>query len=199
MRKTRLPPAVLGSLILLLLASLMGLMLAGRPDQAILNHPDIEMIKDEADVTPSWKTVILFSSRDIDAPAAVLAAKLQAIDAWPQWARSNLVIAEKLDNFENGMIRFRIKTLYGLLPIEYTAPIRQSAPDSLVWGRVASGTATLFGWRLSPGAAGRTRVSLTVYLDGPAYGALRAVLEPEGQAEVDRIVTHLLTAVRESR
>lgn len=199
MRRTRLPPTILGSLILLLLASLMGLMLAGRPDPALINHPDIEMITAEAGVSPSWKTVILFSSHEIDAPAALLTAKLQAIDAWPQWARSNLALSQKLDNFDNGMIRFRVDILYGLLPIDYTAPIRQSAPDHLLWGRVAPGVATLFAWRLTPAAEGRTRVSLTVYLDGPAYGALRAVLEPEGQAEVDRIVTHLLTAVREAR
>ncbi len=94
------------------------------------------------------------------------------------------------------MIRLRIEALYGLIPIDYTAPVRSSAADRLVWGRVQPGAATLFAWRIAPGDGGRTRVSLAVYLDGPAYGGLRAFLEPEGQAEVDRTLTHLLTAVR---
>lgn len=192
----RLPPAVLGSLILLLVASVMGLILAGRPNPALLNHPDIEIISAQAGIAPSWKTVVLFSSGETEAPAAAVSAKLQAIQEWPTWARSGLRVSEQINNFDTGMIRFRIEALYGLFPIDYTAPIRETAPDRLLWGRVQPGAATLFAWRLTPAEAGRTRVSLTVYLDGPAYGGLRALLEPEGQAEVDRIVTHLLTALR---
>lgn len=196
MSPPRLPPAVLGSLILLLLASVMGLILAGRPDAALLNHPDIEIISAETGVSPSWKTVVLFSSGETAAPPDAVVAKLQAISEWPTWARSGLRLSEQLDNLDTGMIRFRIEALYGLVPIDYTAPIRASAPDRLMWGRVQPGAATLFAWRIVPGEGGRTRVSLAVYLDGPAYGGLRALLEPEGQAEVDRIVTHLLTALR---
>lgn len=196
MRPLRLPPAVLGSFILVLFASLLGLILAGRPDAAVLNHIDIKTISAEAVEPPDWRTVVLFSERETDLPLSALQAKIKAVDGWAAWSRSRLHMSERLNYSDDEMIRIRIDLLFGLLPLEYAAPIRTETPTHLVWGRVQPGAATLFAWTLAPVSGGRTRVSLAAYLSGPAYGALRAVLEAEGQAEVDRILTHLLTAAR---
>ncbi len=196
MRPLRLPPAVLGSLIVLLFASVLGLILAGRPDRAILAHIDVATIGAEALEAPDWRTVVLFSERETDLPLSALQAKIAAVDGWSAWSRSQLRVSERVYRSGSEMIRIRIDLLFGLLPLEYTAPIRTETSTRLAWGQVQPGAATLFAWTLTPVTAGRTRVAFTAYLSAPAYGALRAVLEAEGQAEIDRILTHLLTAAR---
>ncbi len=199
MTRRRLPPAVLGSFILLLLASLMGLILAGRSAPAVLTHPDVAPFHALAATPTDWQTIVLLSSRETDLPAAALWAKINAVSTWPTWSRSAISIAEKKEGSEAGTIRFRINMLYGLLPLTYEAPLLPAATpgvQQLLWGRAQPGAATLFAWRVTELPEGRRRVSLVAYLHGPAYGAVRAVLEGAGQRQIDTIVTHLLTAAR---
>ncbi len=199
MTPRRLPSAVLGSFILLLLASLMGLILAGRSAPAVLAHPDVAPLQAFAGTPADWQTVALLSSRETDLPATALWAKINAVSSWPSWSRSAVSLAEKNDNSEVGTIRFRINMLYGLLPLTYEAPLLPAASpgvQQLLWGRAQPGAATLFAWRVTELPENRRRVSLVAYLHGPSYGAVRAVLEGAGQQQIDSIVTHLLTAAR---
>jgi hypothetical protein len=197
MAQRRLPPAVLGSFILLLLASLMGLVLAGRSAPAVLAHPEVTPLQTLAATPPDWQTVVLLASRETDLPAAALWAKIDAVSTWPDWSRSAISLAEKKDGSEGGTIRFRINLLYGLLPFTYDAPrLPPLGGREVRWGRAQPGAATLFSWRVTELGGGRSRVSLTAYLHGPAYGATRAILEGAGQRQIDLIVTHLLTAAR---
>ncbi|MFY8107079.1 MAG: hypothetical protein ACOVKO_09190 [Elstera sp.] len=199
MTRRRLPPAVLGSFILLLLASLMGLILAGRSAPAVLSHPDVSPLHALAAMPPDWQTVALLSSRETDLPAAALWAKIDAVSTWPDWSRSAISLAERTDSSEAGTIRFRINMLYGMLPLTYEAPVLPApAPgvQQLLWGRAQPGAATLFAWRVTELPEGRRRVSLVAYLHGPTYGAVRAVLEGAGQRQIDKVLTHLLTAAR---
>src|SRR5271165_2148218 len=88
-------PALLASLVVILLGAFAAVVLGGRPEPALLrNQLVIGALQPIGIATPSWQTVVLFASRDTDLPPAKLWDIWARLEGWPNWA-SPLVVETK--------------------------------------------------------------------------------------------------------
>src|SRR2546430_1392893 len=90
--------SLLAVLIAALLIGLLGVVLTGRPDPALLRQPlVIAGLRPIGVSEPNWQTLVIYASRDVELPRETVYEAWAKLEAWPSWARPLVIQARWLD------------------------------------------------------------------------------------------------------
>ncbi len=193
--------ALLGSMILLILAGMFAVILAGRPSEQVLRHPAVVEALQAMGVTQAgWQTVVVMSVRQTAAPREAVYAQWQKLEEWPTWAKP--LVAETLwidrPGWREGA-RFQ-QTLDLGIPfgrIRSVETVSAARPGALVaWRKDEGGHRSIHVWRFEDQPGGETRIINLEIFHGPGYGLLRAIIESDWQRRFDLAVEGLIDRVR---
>jgi hypothetical protein len=194
-------PALLGSLLVILLAAFGAVVLGGKPEPALLRNPlVIAGLQPIGLAAPSWQTVVLMATRDTDLPPARLWATWERLEAWPSWAAPLVVETRWIDapGWRVGA-RFEQVLDLGLLlsRVRSTETVGVADPGRRVsWWKDLGGIKSNHIWSFEPLPDGGSRVVDLEILDGVAIGLARPFAEPGWQRRFDDAIDGLILAAR---
>jgi hypothetical protein len=197
-------PALLASLLVILFGAFLAIVLAGRPDPALLGNPLVTAgLRPIGLAAPSWQTVILMATRDTDLPPARLWATWEHLEAWPSWAGPLVAEAHWIDQpgWRVGA-RFEQVLDLGLVisRVRSTETIGAAAPGRFVsWWKDQSGIRSNHVWSFEPLPDGGSRIVDLEILHGLPIGLARPLTEAGWQAKVDAAVDGLILAARRTK
>ncbi len=197
-------PTLLASLLVLLLGAFAAVVLAGKPDSAMLRHPLVVAgLQPIGLANPSWQTLVLLASRDTDLPPAKLWAAWEKLESWPSWGAPLIVETHWVDapGWRAGA-RFEQVLDLGLLlnRIHSTETIGLANPGRLVsWWKDLGGIKSNHIWSFEPLPDGGTRVVDLEILHGVVMGLARPVVETAWQHRFDEALDGLILAARRAK
>jgi hypothetical protein len=197
-------PALLASLLVILLAAFFAIALGGKPEPAVLRHPVVAAALQPIGLAaPSWQTMVLLTTRDTDVPPARLWATWERLEAWPSWAAPLVVETHWVDppGWRAGA-RFTQVLDLGLMMrrVSSTETIGAvTAGRSVSWWKDQGGIRSNHVWSFEPLPDGGSRIVDLEILHGVLIGLARPLAEAAWQEKFDSAVDGLILAARRAR
>jgi hypothetical protein len=194
-------PALLASLVVILLGAFAAVVLGGKPEPALLRNPLVTgALQPIGLAAPSWQTIVLYASRDTDVPAAKLWATWERLESWPGWASPLVVETHWLDapGWRAGA-RFELVLDLGLLlnRVRSTETVGFVNPGRQVrWWKDQGGFKSSHVWSFEPLPDGGCRIVDLEIMDGVLIGLARPLTEEGWQRRFDDAVDGLIVAAR---
>jgi hypothetical protein len=194
-------PALVASLLVILLGAFAAVVLGGKPETALLRNPLVtRALQPIGLAAPSWQTVVLFAARDTDLPPAKLWAIWERLESWPVWAGPMVVETKWLDTpgWRAGA-RFEQLRDLGLLlnRVRSTETVGYVDPGHLVsWWKDQGGLKSSHVWSFEALPDGGCRIVDLEIMHGVLVGLARPLIEQRWQRGFDDAVDGLIVAAR---
>jgi hypothetical protein len=196
--------SLLTVLLAVLLIGLLGVVLTGRPDPAALRQPlVIAGLRPLGVDEPSWQTVVIYASRDIELPRDTVFEAWSKLEAWPSWARPLILQARWLDlpgwrvgaRFEQTLdLGFPVRQLHSVETVTAANP-----GHFVSWSKEESGVRSNHVWAFEDLPNGGTRIVDFEIFQGVLVGFARPLVEKSWQARFEDAVTGLVAFARKGR
>ena len=196
--------SLLAVLVAALLIGLLGVVLTGRSDPAVLRQPVVIAALRPLGVSePSWQTLVIYAARDIELPREQVFDSWSKLDAWASWARPLVVQARWLDTpgwrvgarFEQTLdLGFPLDRLRRLETVTAADPGRLVS-----WSQEESGVRTNHVWSFEDLPNGGTRIVDFEIFQGVLAGFGRPLVERRWQQRFDDALTGLVAYARKER
>jgi hypothetical protein len=197
-------PWLLASVLVVLLGALAAVILGGKPEAAVARNPLVGAgLQPIGVAAPSWQTVVILSSRDVDLPAAKLWAAWERLETWPSWAVPLVIDAKWIDapGWRAGA-RFE-QTLdlgFPLQRLQTTETVGIATPGRLVsWWKDLGGIKSNHIWSFEELPNGGSRVVDLEIFHGVLVGLARPLVEERWQHRFDAALDGLILAARRVR
>ena len=194
-------PALLASLVVILLGAVAAVVLGGKPEPALLRNPLVAgALRPIGLAAASWQTIVLYASRDTDLPPARLWATWERLEGWPGWA-SPLVVETRwlgAPGWRPGA-RFEQVLDLGLLlsHVRSTETVGFVDPGHQVsWWKDEGGFKSSHVWSFEPLPDGGCRIVDLEIMHGVLIGLVRPLTEDGWQRRFDDAVDGLIVAAR---
>lgn len=194
-------PALLASLLVILMGAFFAIVLGGRPDAALARNPlVIAGLQPIGVATPSWQTIVLLATRDTDLPPAKLWATWEHLESWPSWAAPLIVESRWIDapGWRAGAHFEQVLDLGPLLRrVRSTETIGVADTGRFVsWWKDLGGLKSNHIWSFEPLPDGGCRVVDLEIQHGVVMGLARPLLEANWQQGFDAALDGLILAAR---
>jgi hypothetical protein len=196
--------SVLAVLVAALLIALLGIVLTGHPDPAVLRQPVvIAGLRPIGVGEPSWQTLVIYASRDVELPRDQVYETWSKLESWPSWSRSLVLQAHWLDlpGWRAGA-RFE-QTLDLGFPLNHLHSVETVAaatPGQLVsWSNDQNGVRTNHIWSFEDLPGGGTRIIDCEIFQGAVAGFVRPLVEKDWQQRFEDSVSGLVSLARRAK
>jgi hypothetical protein len=196
--------SLLAVLVASLLIGLLGVVLTGRPDPVLMRQPLVmEALRPLGVAEPTWQTLVIYASRDIELPRDTVFEAWSKLDAWPSWARPLILQARWLDlpgwragaRFEQTLdLGFPLSRLHTVETV--TAA---NSGHFVSWSKEESGVRSNHVWSFEELPDGGTRIVDFEIFQGALAGFARPLVERGWQARFEDAVTGLVAYARKGR
>ena len=196
--------SLLAVLVAALLIGLLGVVLTGRPDPAVLRQPQVMAgMRPLGVAEPSWQTVVIYAARDVELPREAVYDAWSRLEAWPSWARPLVIQARWLDlpGWRAGA-RFEqtIDLGFPLSRLHSVETVAAATPGHLVsWSKEESGVRSNHVWSFEDLPNGGTRIVDFEIFQGVLVGFARPMVEKGWQARFEDAVSGLASYARRPR
>ncbi|MEJ0067514.1 MAG: SRPBCC family protein [Pseudomonadota bacterium] len=194
-------PALLASMLVILLGAFAALVLGGKPEPALVRNPLVLAgLQPIGIATPSWQTVVLFASRDTDLSPAKLWATWERLESWPGWSSQLVVEARWLDTpgWRAGARFEQVLDLgFPLNRVHSAETVGLATPGRLVsWWKDEGGIKSNHVWSFEALPDGGCRIVDFEIMHGVLIGLARPLIEQDWQHRFDDAIDGLIIAAR---
>jgi hypothetical protein len=188
-------------LIAALMIGLLGVVLTSKPDAALLREPVvIAGLRPIGVDEPSWQTLVIFASRDVELPREILYETWSKLETWPSWGRP-LVLQARWVDMPGWRVGARFEQTLDLgFPLDRlrrTETVSAATPGHLVsWAKEESGVRSNHIWSFEDLPNGGTRVIDCEIFQGLLAGFARPMVEKKWQARFEEVVNGLVSQAR---
>ena len=196
--------SLLAVLVAALLIGLLGVVLIGKPDPVVLRQPLVMAAMRPIGVDePSWQTVVIYASRDVELEREQVFQAWSKLEAWPSWARPLVLQARWIDapGWRAGA-RFE-QTLDLGFPLSHLHSVETVAaanPGHFVsWLKEESGVHSNHVWSFEDLPNGGTRIVDFEVFQGLLVGFARPMVEKTWQSRFEDAVSGLVSYARRPR
>ena len=196
--------SLLAVLIAALLIGLLGVVLTGKPDPAVLRQPlVIAGMRPIGVDEPSWQTIVVYAARDGELPRETVYEAWAKLESWPSWARPLVMQARWVDlpgwrvgaRFEQTLdLGFPLSRLHSV------EIVSAATPGHLVsWSKDENGVRSNHIWSFEDLPNGGARIVDCEIFQGMLVGFARPLVEKLWQSRFDDAVSGLVSFARKEQ
>lgn len=196
-------PSLLTILAVAILAAIFAIVVSAKPDPALLRNGQVtEALKELGVAQPSWQTVVLLSTRDVDLPPSEVYAVWSKLENWHGWGAPLIVDAHWTDkqawvpgnSFEETLdLGFPLSRLQR---VETIGAVTEG--ERVSWWNSHSAVSSNQVWAFQKLPGGGTRISVVQVFQGIAVGLMRFAVEDDWQRRFDDALDGLILEARRS-